>query len=75
MIKIDIKENESVDKALKRFKKKFEKTGVLKELRRRQAFEKPSIENRQKKLKAVYIQQMNASEGIWFFVALLLGAN
>ena len=38
MIKIDIKENESVDKALKRFKKKFEKTGVLKELRRRQAF-------------------------------------
>jgi len=64
MIKIDIKENESVDKALKRFKKKFEKTGVLKELRRRQAFEKPSIETRQKKLKAVYIQQMNEAEGI-----------
>ena len=64
MIKIDIKENESVDKALQRFKKKFEKTGVLKELRRRQAFEKPSIENRQKKLKAVYIQQLNAAEGI-----------
>jgi small subunit ribosomal protein S21 len=62
MIKIEIKENESVDKALKRFKKKFEKTGVLKELRSRQAFEKPSIENRQKKLKAVYRQQMNQEE-------------
>lgn len=62
MIKIEIKENESVDKALKRFKKKFEKTGVLKELRSRQAFEKPSIENRQKRLKAVYRQHMNQEE-------------
>jgi small subunit ribosomal protein S21 len=64
MIKIDVKENESIDKALKRFKKKYEKTGVLKELRARQAFEKPSIENRQAKLKAVYRQQMNQAEGI-----------
>ena len=40
MLIISIKENESIDKALKRFKKKFEKTGVVKELRRRSAFEK-----------------------------------
>ena len=46
MIVINIKENEPIDKALKRFKKKFEKTGVLRELRTRQAFEKPSITRR-----------------------------
>jgi len=38
MLKIDIKDNEAVDKALKRIKKKFEKTGALNELRARQAF-------------------------------------
>jgi len=64
MIKIEVKENESIDKALKRFKKKYEKTGVLKELRARQAFEKPSVVSRQAKLKAVYRQQMNQAEGI-----------
>ena len=46
MLVINIKENESIDKALKRFKKKFEKTGILKELRSRTAFEKPSVTRR-----------------------------
>jgi small subunit ribosomal protein S21 len=54
MILISIKENESIDKALKRFKKKFEKTGVLKELRYRNYFEKPSIRKRTTRLRAVY---------------------
>lgn len=54
MLLINIKENENIDKALKRFKKKFEKTGVLKELRRRQAFEKPSITKREQWKDAVY---------------------
>lgn len=54
MLVINIKENENIDKALKRFKKKFEKTGVLKELRRRQAFEKPSITIREQWKDAVY---------------------
>lgn len=58
MLKIDLKDNEAVDKALKRFKKKFEKTGVLKELRARQAFEKPSVRSRQQRLRAVYRQQL-----------------
>lgn len=58
MIKIDIKDNETVDKAIKRFKKKFEKMGMMRELRARQAFEKPSIELRQQRLRAVYKQQM-----------------
>ncbi|MDA0194352.1 MAG: 30S ribosomal protein S21 [Bacteroidetes bacterium] len=60
MIIINVKENESIDRALKRFKKKFEKTGVLKELRSRKAFEKPSITKRQQVLKARYIQRMYA---------------
>jgi len=58
MIIINVKENESIDKALKRFKKKFEKTGVLRELRSRTAFEKPSVKRRQEVLKAVYKERM-----------------
>ena len=54
MIIINIKENESVDKALKRFKKKFERTGVLKELRARTFFEKPSVTKRFVKIRAAY---------------------
>jgi small subunit ribosomal protein S21 len=54
MIIINVKENESIDKALKRFKKKFEKTGVLKQLRSRTAFEKPSVRKRTTKLRAIY---------------------
>ncbi|CAN5356666.1 30S ribosomal protein S21 [soil metagenome] len=62
MLIINIKENESIDKALKRFKKKFEKTGVLRELRARTAFEKPSVTRRTQVLKAVYIQKLYATE-------------
>jgi len=62
MLIINIKENESIDKALKRFKKKFEKTGVLKELRARTAFEKPSVTRRTQVLKAAYRQKQYATE-------------
>ena len=62
MIIINVKENESIDKALKRFKKKFEKTGVLKELRSRTYYEKPSVSRRTTKLKAAYRQKMYAKE-------------
>jgi small subunit ribosomal protein S21 len=58
MIIISLKENESIDKALKRFKKKFEKTGVLRELRSRQAFEKKSVSRRNVIKHAVYKQQL-----------------
>ena len=57
MIHIQIKDNESIDKALKRFKKKFEKTKVLKELRRRQAFEKTSVSRRFEVIRASYKQK------------------
>jgi small subunit ribosomal protein S21 len=62
MIVINIKENESIDKALKRFKKKFEKTGVLKQLRNRSYYEKTSISRRQTVLRAAYRQQLFAKE-------------
>lgn len=62
MIIVNVKENESIDKALKRFKKKFEKTGVLKELRARTSFEKPSITRRSQIIKAAYKEQMKNAE-------------
>jgi len=58
MIVINVKENESIDKALKRFKKKFERTGVIKELRQRSHYTKPSVKRRNTKLKAAYRQQV-----------------
>jgi small subunit ribosomal protein S21 len=62
MIVINIKENESIDKALKRFKKKFEKTGVLKELRARTAFEKPSVTRRNEIKHAAYVEKLRKQE-------------
>lgn len=58
MIIVPVKENESIDKALKKYKKKFEKTGVVRELRSRQTFEKPSVGRRQEIIHARYIQDM-----------------
>ena len=56
MIIIPVKEGENIERALKRFKRKFEKTGVIKELRERQKFTKPSIIKREEKKKAIYVQ-------------------
>jgi small subunit ribosomal protein S21 len=54
MIYINVKDNENLDKALKKYKKKYEKIGIMKELRSRQAFEKPSITRRMEVKKAAY---------------------
>lgn len=62
MIVIPIKEGENIERSLKKFKRKFEKTGVVKELRNRQAFIKPSISKRQQKLHAIYIQKLQQEE-------------
>jgi len=64
MIIVNVKENESIDKALKRFKKKFERTGVLREIRSRSFYEKPSIKKRTTKLKAEYRQKMASKESL-----------
>lgn len=63
MLIVNVKENESIDKALKRFKKKFEKTGVVKELRKRSQFDKPSVLRRAEIIKAKYRQKMRELEG------------
>lgn len=62
MIVVPIKEGENIEKALKKFKRKFEKTGVVKELRSRQAFIKPSVEKRKLMTKAVYVQKLQQAE-------------
>ncbi len=58
MLIIDSKDCENIDKALKKYKKKFEKSKVLLQLRERQAFIKPSIRRRADVLKAIYKQQI-----------------
>jgi len=62
MIIVPIKEGENIEKALKKFKRKFEKTGVIKELRERQKFTKPSVKRRGVIQKAVYVQKIRESE-------------
>ncbi len=52
MVGISVGDNESIDKALKRFKKKYERSGVLKEFKKRTFFVKPSIKKRMEKMKA-----------------------
>ena len=62
MIIVPVKEGENIERALKKYKRKFEKTGVIKELRERQKYTKPSIKNREARLKAIYIQQLRNAE-------------
>ena len=62
MIVVPVKEGENIEKALKKFKRKFEKTGVVKELRARQQFDKPSVLNRQKRERAIYVQKLQQVE-------------
>lgn len=64
MLIVNVKENESIDKALKRFKKKFEKTGVLKELRSRTAFEKPSVRRRNEIIRAAYRERQQLENNV-----------
>ena len=58
MIIIPVKEGENIERALKKFKRKFEKTGVIRELRARQAYKKPSVRRREIIQKARYIQKL-----------------
>ena len=62
MIVVPLKEGENIEKALKKLKRKFEETGVVKELRNRQAFEKPSVTKRKQAMRAVYVQQLQQIE-------------
>lgn len=62
MIIVQVKEGENIERALKKFKRKYERTGIVKELRARQAFQKPSVTNRKKMMKAVYVQKLRSVE-------------
>ena len=62
MIIVPVKDGENIERALKKFKRKFEKTGVVKELRARQQFDKPSVKKRLKMERAVYVQQHRDAE-------------
>ena len=62
MIVVPVKEGDNIEKALKKFKRKFEKTGVVKELRARQQFDKPSVLNRLKRERAIYVQKLQQVE-------------
>ena len=55
MIIVPVKDSNSIERALKQFKRKFEKTGINKELRRRQQFDKPSVKKRLAKEHAIYV--------------------
>ena len=62
MLIIPVKEGENIERAIKKYKKKYEKTKVMRELRKRREFTKPSITNRQANIKAAYKQRMQSAE-------------
>ncbi len=62
MLIIPVKEGEAIDRALKRFKRKFDRTGTMKQLRGRKQFNKPSVVKRKQKAKAIYVQSLRTAE-------------
>ena len=64
MLIIPVKEGESIDKAIKRFKRKFDKTGTKRSLQTRKQFTKPSVKRRAEIQKAQYIQNLRDAENI-----------
>jgi small subunit ribosomal protein S21 len=57
MLVIEVKEGESIDRALRRYKRKYQQTKLRQELNRRKEFRKPSVQRRHEVLKAEYIQK------------------
>ena len=62
MIIIPVKEGENIERALKRFKRKFKEVGVIEELRERQKYTKPSVKRREELKKAIYVQGLHEQE-------------
>ena len=62
MIIVPVKEGENIERALKKFKRKYERTGIVKELRRRQQFDKPSVLKRLQKEHAAYVRKLHQQE-------------
>ena len=72
MIVVPVKEGENIEKALKKFKTKFDKTRSVKELRSRQQFDNPSVTKRHKKERGVYVQQLQQVEELSFVITFVL---
>ncbi len=64
MLIINVKDGESIDRALKRYKRKHRNVGVIKELRKRKEFTKPSVQRRHEVLKARYKQEKEMDMGL-----------
>lgn len=62
MLIIPVKDGENIDRALKRFKRKFDRTKTMKNLRERQQYNKPSVVNRKQRIKASYVQRLRTNE-------------
>lgn len=62
MIIVPIKEGENIERALKKFKRKFEKTGIIRELRSRKTFVKKSVARRDEVKKAIYVQKLQLKD-------------
>jgi len=64
MIIIEVNGKDSIERALKKFKRKFDNTKVLRELRNRQSYTKKSVERRDEHKKAIYLEQKRKEEEI-----------
>ena len=62
MLIIPVKEGENIERAIKKYKKKFDRTKVMRELRSRKEFTKPSVLKRQEKIRASYKQRTKSAE-------------
>lgn len=62
MLIIPVKEGENIERAIKKYKKKFDRVGIVRELRDRKEFTKPSITRRQEVIRASYKQKMQSKE-------------
>ncbi len=64
MLIIPVKDGENIDRALKRFKRKFQQTKTMKQLRERKQYVKPSVSRRQQRIKAKYVQRLRTQDEI-----------
>jgi small subunit ribosomal protein S21 len=62
MLIIPVKDGENIDRALKRYKRKFDRTKTMKNLRNRKQFNKPSVTKRAQHIKAQYVQRLRTAE-------------
>jgi len=62
MLIIEIKDGENIDRALKRYKRKYLNAGIMKEIRNRREFTKPSVQRRNQVLKAIYRDKVRAGQ-------------